>query len=344
MDVNPLLIPHMLNLSPAEIVSFRNGLPAKPLVTFMQKCRTEVVDGRLEPREVGSLTFADGNLSLHRHGYSRKMQENIIGSPIDVYGEIPLAHRTEITGFEPNFATFTCKDDYISFKDVPVHTDKSIKARRRRMAFEAFLHIKTHWMTRSLLNGLSIKQILAMDPRHFLIYDSGIVLDDKTLPEGDLLTSATLSAEGSAPSLGFGKGVSVESCAVSIPGRQPDAIANGLPGKPARKVIDHWLFEGSTINKVRLNLSNTRVTFASPGRTRSYAEDEPEKAAEIISRLRRSEARATPNSIKDWEKHLLSLDSERDCDPQDRMGLLHLYRNGEGKLRRGSVRAAGEAS
>ena len=338
MDVNPLLIPHMLNLSPAENVSFRNGILARPLATFMEKCRTEIVDGRLEPREIGTLTFADGNLSLRRHGYSRKMQENIIGSPIDIYGEIPLAHRTAITGFEPNCVTFTCKDDYISFRDLPVHTDKSIKARRRRMAFEAFLYIKMHWMTRSLLNGLTIKQILQINPMHFLTYDSGFVLEKKSLPQDELITTATISAEGSAPSLTFGKDKSVENCAISIPGRQPEAIANGLAGKPARKIIDHWIFEGSTINKATLNQTTTRITFASPGRTHSYAEDEPERSAEILQRLRRSEARVTPPCVKKWENHLLELDKDRACDPEDRLEFLHLYRNGQGKRRRAKVR------
>jgi len=338
MKISPLLIPHMLNITPHEMVTFINGITAKPAGVFTENCRTAIIKGKLEPQSLGSLRFADGNLNLHAHKYTPKMQKNLIGSALDIYGEIPLAHRTQITGFEDNCATFECTDDYVSVKDAPQHTKKSILARRRRMAAEAFFHIKLHWMTRRLLNGMDLKKLAKIDLHNFLIYDSGFLLDEKLLSTESGITAASIGANGSAPDMMIGSNVKVDSCAVSIPGRYPDTVASSLKGGPARKVIDHPMFEGSTVNTVRLNASSTRITFSAPERTKSYAEDEPERVADIMARLKRSEDRATPANIKDWDKHIQTLESDRKCEPEDSVRYMHFYRSGDGKKRQGQIR------
>jgi len=344
MKFSPLLIPHMLNLAPNEQAHFMHGNLVRMSAAFMEKLQSEMSEDRMEPREICSLTFADGKLIRQDKMPTAKMRGIQIGKPIDIYGEIPLGHRTRITGFEEIHSShvilFECLDPYVDRDDLPRHTPQSIRARRRRMAFEALFSTKIHWMTRELLDHLSVAQILKIDPLHYLQYDSGIIVDGKCLPKDEALTLATLSPSGAAPDLSFGKNVTVASCAVSLEGRYPEALAKGLPGQSARKVIDHWIFEQSRVNKVKLNKTTTRITFASSGRTRSYAEDNPDKVEEVLSRLRRAEKRHSPQTVKDWDARIRELDEDRVCDPEDSFDLVHIFRNGSGKNRAGNIRIA----
>lgn len=342
MKFSPLLIPHMLNLAPNEQAHFMHGNLVRISSAFMEKLQSEMVENQMEPREICSLTFANGKLVLHGKMPTAKMRDIQMGNPIDIYGEMPLGHRTRITGFEQirssHVISFECLDPHVDQADLPRHTPQSIRARRRRMGFEALFSSKMHWMTKELLNHLSATQILKINPLHYLQYDSGIIVDGSALPKGEALTSATISPSGAAPDLSFGKNVTVTSCAVSLEGRYPEALAKGLPGQSARKIIDHWIFEQSRVNKVKLNKTSTRITFASPGRTRSYAEDEPDKTEEVLSRLRRAEKRHSPQLVKDWDARIRELDQDRVCDLQDKYDLAHIFRNGSGKDRAGNIR------
>lgn len=344
MKYNPLLVPHMLNLGPVDQSYLMNGNYAAIRTAFIRNLQSTIVGDCIEPREIGGLRFSDGKLAIYDSGNSptSKMQNRLIGCPIDVYGEIPFANRTRITGFEKSDRTsiisFECEDEYVSVRDLPRHTDESIKARRRRMGFEALFSIKTHWMTRALLNRLTSAQILKIDPTHYLQHNAAIIIGKSVLPKNDPLTEVTLSPSGASPDLVFGNKARVTSCAISIEGRYPEVFAEALVGGTSRRVIDHWIFEGSKINKTNLNKSSTRITFSSPSRTRSYAEDEPDRVADVMARLRRAEAKHTPQSVKDWDAKVQALDAERQCDPCDRFSLMHIFRTASGETRSGRVR------
>lgn len=328
-------------MAPTEHIHFRNGNLVH-VKSFMRKLQSQIVGDCVEPGHIRNMSFSEGKLYISDRMPTKKMQDILLGKSIDVFAEIPLGHRTKITGFNAQRSSYTvsyeCLDPYVDGDDLPRHTIESIEARRRRMAFEAFFSIKLHWMTREILNKLTIDQLLKIDLDNYLSRDSMIILDTDNYLEEDVLTRATFFSAGEAPELDFGENVKVKSGAVVIPDRYPETLAHSLPGQSARKVIDHWMFENSKVNKVKLNKTTTRITFSAPSQTRSYAEDEPDKVSEILARLRRAEKRKAPKSVKNWEARIQEMEKDRNCDVTDRFEYAHLFFKENGDKRRGKIR------
>lgn len=341
MKVNPLLLAPFLNMRPQNQNLLMSGVYSA-IETFNGRISTEKCGDSLEPKVFQKARFADGKMHIKSEHMNAKMQDLLIGSSLDIYHDIPLFHRAKITGIE-NVRTvdyilhYALDVPHVDRKELPWHTDKSIRARYRRMGFETLFSLKLHWMSRKFLDQLTVAQIMKLEPLHLLAYDSSIIAGQKVIGKDDTMRALTISPNGTAPDIDFGN-AQVGSAAVVVPTRYPETLAKSLPGQPSRRVIDHWILEDSTVNAVKLNKSTTRITFGSPGRTASYREDAPDKVAEILSRLRRAENRHASQLIKDWDARLRKLDADRGGPPETQIDKVHIYNMQSGEPRRGTVR------
>jgi hypothetical protein len=330
MKVHPLLIPHMLDMSPYELQLLTNGAQFRSSTSFWRGIQAEIEEGMIYPRKIGEATFDGNKLFMHKHGYNSKMKKHLMGASLDLFHDVPLAHRTHITGFLDDFIEFEPMDSAIPIAEIPRHTEASIAARRKRQAMEIFLRVKLHWMTKRMLDRLTIEQLLELSLEDFALSNFDLHIDPEGLGMNDPIKRLILSPTKIMPRLNF-LNVAVSQGGVSLPGSHPNTLAASLPGQEATQVIDHWMFEGVKISKAVKNITTFRITFKAPTRTTSYLEDEPERSSEILKRLKKRETRATPKEVKDWERKILELDSERTSEQSEQIDRIHLYRNRNGK-------------
>lgn len=332
--MHPFFIPHMLNMRPYDVSLLANTSRFKSTCSYYGDIWAQPGNGCLIPGGIGDASFnSDGQIITSRSSHSDKYKSLIKGAGLDVFYDYPLFHRAIITKINDNGMVFEMMDDPVSFTKCPVHTDESHKARMHRQAMEVLFHRKIHWMTRKALNRLSDQAILDLDLNGLLVSGYGVKIHQDQFPGAEAMKQIVVGQLNLSPVIDF-PNARIGNNGVSVQGRHPDSVAAALIGKEATAVIDHWMVEGIEVKSIKNTATTMRVTFKAPGITKSYAEDEPERALRILNILRNKERSLTPSSVLEWEEKIAILDQDRNPDPEWRFDTIHHYRKANGPERR----------
>ena len=336
--ISPLLIPHLLHLSPQELslVLHGNGIRAKN--AFYGSINTERVGPEnVEPYKLGDSVFEKGKLRYAMKNDNLKMNRFFVGGSLDLFHDLPLFHRTVIEKISEGSVAFTCLDPYVNYDEIPRHTAESIAARERRQAIEVLLCKKLHWMTKRTLDQMSPKKIINMDLGSLFHYDGEIYLKGSQISSKEKIKTMRFYPDGGHPNIDF-ENTTISNSGVSVKGKFPETLRAGLQDGPATKVIDHWLLEGIIVNKATLSKTTMRLTFKAPGQTTSYAEMEPEKTRKILRELKKHEDAVTPDSVKNWEKEIWIRDKDRGNPLEENYPTIHLFKTAGGNDRKNPPR------
>lgn len=336
--INPLLIPHFLDLSPIELSLLIQGNGIRSKNAFYGSLNTQKIGAeRIEPSRLGDSYFEGGRLAGGTKNNNTKMNRFLIGASLDLFHDLPCFHRTTIENISGNLITFSCLDPYVNYDDIPRHTTESIAARERRQAVEVLLCSKLHWMTKRILDQMSPKKIIDIDLKNLFYYDGEISIKGTEISSKEEIKKVRFYADGGHPNIDF-ENVTISNSGVSVKGKYPETIRTGLQGGPATKIIDHWLLDGITVNKATLTKTTMRLTFKAPGQTTSYAEMEPEKTKKILRELNKHEESITPDSVKNWEEEIRIRDKSRGNLSEQTPHTIHFYNTAIGNERKNQPR------
>lgn len=335
MKIHPLLVPHLVELDPevlSEILSPRS-IAAKS--SYWGRIGTNIDQNNdiLLPQRIGEESFMlEGHLLHLTRQYPERLKEHLIGKGLDLFADLPLAHRHIVTGFSERGIEYQSLDPAMELDELPRHTPESFLLRSKRRGMEVFAQVKLHWLSLRLLDAVPEHRWHELPFDEIDDHDGGLGIEGDHLEDQRILSSV-IPTDGTAPTILF-KGARIMTGAIDLPRDIPNALLQSLPGNDTVRILDHPLLAGTKVLRVEDGKGIRRAIIRSPGRTRTLALDRKQKIKTEIERARSQENDALPDCVKEWDLYLQEKESERNTTAARHVLSCHMHMTREGKTRK----------
>ena len=335
MKIHPLLVPHLVELDPKilnEILAPRS-ISAKSSYWGRIGTQIDQDNDMLLPQRIGEESFMlEGHLLHLTRQYPERLKEHLIGKGLDLFADLPLAHRHIVTGFSERAVEYQSLDPAIEIDELPRHTPESFLLRSKRRGMEVFAQVKLHWLSLRLLDAVPEHRWHELPFGEVDEHDGGLGIEGELLEDQRILSSV-VPTDGTAPTILF-KGARIIAGAIDLPNDLPASVFQSLPGNDTSRVLEHPLLAGTKILRIDEGSAVKRAIIASPGRTRTLLQDRKEKIERELQRARELENASLPNDVRKWDLYLQEKDSERNTTPARHVLSCHMHMTREGKTRK----------
>jgi len=339
MEMHPLLVPHVVCLDPEiKTEALVNGWLPSHKSHFGMFGTILGEDNVTRISEIDRHYFKENGLEVDLTGHTDKIKQIMIGKGVDNYVDIPLAHRSIITGYDGKIVRFEAIDECIPISRIPRHTQQSFQAMQIRKGLEVFKDTKLHWLSHRMIKHVGEDAFLDLGFESLTGRKGtlGGVGCDFNIPQASMFAMPT---DLGFPMLKVPQG-HISNEKIRLDGEYPESILHGLPGQSLRRVIDSDIFEGLIVTEAFIEDKNTTILFESPenevaqSKDKTFAEIFPDMFEEKLHEARKREEKLTPSSLAAYNEKLVELDHDRTTNPENHLLYVHLHRSDSGAFRK----------